>query len=159
MCPGYHTKPPPEIFTRLAGAPLSHWYLAQGAGPARGDVVVLDSPTDGTRLVKRVVAVPGDRVEVRAGRLRLNGREVESQLAPGGFEEALDGRAHRLSFEAGGGPDHGPRILGSDRYLVLGDNRGNSADGRCFGDVPRERILGRALGVFLRQGRITWIPL
>ncbi len=139
--------------------PFSHWYLTQAAGPARGDVVVLDSPADGTRLVKRVVAIPGDRVEVRAGHLWLNDREVVVRLAPGGFEEVLDGRAHRLSFEAGGGPDYGPRTLGSDRYLVLGDNRGNSADGRYFGDVPRERILGRVLGVFLRQGTITWIPL
>ena len=139
--------------------PFSHWYLTQASGPARGDVVVLDSPVDGTRLVKRVVAIPGDRVEVRAGRLWLNGQETETRLAPGGFEEVLDGRAHRLSLEAGGGPDCGPRTLGADRYLVLGDNRGNSADGRTFGDVPRERILGRVLGVFLRQGNFTWIPL
>jgi signal peptidase I len=139
--------------------PFSHQYLIASPDPARGDVVVLDSPVDGTRLVKRVVAVPGDRVEVRRGRLRLDGREVEVRPTAGGLVEVLSGRAHPLSLAAGGGPDLGPVTLPADRYLVMGDNRGNSADGRSFGSVSRARILGRVVGVFLRQGRFTWISL
>src|SRR5688572_30612188 len=53
--------------------PLTDHVLARLGEPARGDIVVFSSPTDGTRLVKRLVAIPGDRVEMRARQLRING--------------------------------------------------------------------------------------
>jgi signal peptidase I len=139
--------------------PLSHVYLVESDGPAPGDVVVFDSPEDGQVLLKRVAGVPGDRVEVRAGRLSINGRPMPVESRDGRLYERLGGADHELDMSRGGGPDWGPTIIPPDRYLLLGDNRGNSRDGRIFGLAERSAILGRALGVFLRDGRPTWQPL
>lgn len=144
--------------------PLTDVYLLRFDGPSRGDVVVLESPEDGLVLLKRVVAVPGDRVEVRGGALILDGREVPTTIdpaRPGGdrFIEELGGHAHAVELTSGGGPTFGPTVVPPDRYLVMGDNRGNSHDGRMFGFVKRSSILGRAAAVFFRQGALRWIPL
>ena len=64
-----------------------------------------------------------------------------------------------LPPEDGGGPDFGPVKVPEGQYLVLGDNRGNSRDGRYFGFVKREAILGRAVSILLRRGGLTWIKL
>jgi signal peptidase I len=74
----------------------------------------------------------------------------------GGLVETVGGRAHALGGEYGGGPDFGPTPVPEDKYLVLGDNRGNSADGRFFGWVDRDAILGRAVAICLHDGRPTW---
>lgn len=140
--------------------PASQTYVVRGAPPARGDVVVLASPTDGQVLLKRVVAVPGDEVQVEDGRLTIDGVPARVHEAPdGGLVEDLGGRSHPLDEEHGGGPDFGPTRVPADRYLVLGDNRGNSRDGRFFGWVGRDAILGRAVAVCLRDGRPVWRPL
>ncbi|MBI3204395.1 MAG: signal peptidase I [Myxococcales bacterium] len=125
--------------------PLSHVHLLRLESPSRGDVVVLDSPDDGTVLLKRVVAIPGDRVSVRHGEVELDG-----QRAP---------RAYAVRREDEGGPDFGPVTLPPDSYLVLGDNRGDSRDGRYFGLVARSAILGRAVAVVGRRGDPVWAPL
>jgi len=127
--------------------------------PARGDVVVLTSPDDGIVLLKRVVATPGDRVEVDGGKLVLNGAPVPIVVRDHELHEALGKSDHPVSLDAGGGPPFGPVVIPPDRYLVMGDNRGNSRDGRFFGLVSRSAIFGRAEGVFLRQGSLTWIGL
>ena len=139
--------------------PLSHAYVADVEDPARGDVVVFDSPETGEVLLKRVAAVPGDRVEVRGGRLILNGERVPVETAGGRVVEQLGKVRHELDLSRGGGPDLGPVTVPPDRFLLLGDNRGNSRDGRSFGFVERGAILGRAVGVFLRGGSPTWRPL
>ena len=72
--------------------------------------------------------------------------------------EAL-GRTHAIRLTAGGGPEYGPATLPSRQYLVLGDNRGNSRDGRSFGLVPTEAILGQAIAVIYRDGGFTWREL
>lgn len=132
--------------------PLTHRYLLDGQTPRRGEVVVLDSPESETVLLKRLVALPGDVVEVRAGRLWLDGQPVPVQDDGSHLVERLDAGPHPLSFSAGGGPDFGPMKLPPDRFLVMGDNRGNSHDGRSFGLVDKGRLLGRAVGLY-RQKR------
>ncbi|MGH7294153.1 MAG: signal peptidase I, partial [Polyangiaceae bacterium] len=77
----------------------------------------------------------------------------------GGLVEELGGKEHALSSEYGGGPDFGPTRVPAGEYLVLGDNRGNSRDGRFFGWVDRGAILGRAVAVCLRDGKPVWKPL
>jgi signal peptidase I len=139
--------------------PASQAYVAYGAGPARGDVVVLDSPTDDEVLLKRVVAGPGDVVSVVDGVVQIAGVPTGTHIEPGGRVEALAGRPHPLNLEFGGGPALGPVRVPMGRYLVLGDNRGNSRDGRYFGWVERGAILGRAVAVCLRDGRPAWNPL
>ena len=110
--------------------------IRPGAHPRRGDVVVFDSPADGTRLIKRVVAVGGDMVEVRDGRVRING--VEEHVAT-------------LNFAYGGGPDLGPVRVPAGKLLPMGDARGNSFDGRYFGFVDEREIYARAVAVFFRS--------
>jgi signal peptidase I len=139
--------------------PLLRGYVARFGGPTRGDVVVLTAPDTGIVLLKRVVAVPGDRVRVHDGALELNGEPVPIEERDGVLREALGAEPHPLDLGDHGGPDLGPVILPADRYLVLGDNRGNSRDGRYFGLVDRDAILGHVEGVLIRGGRPTWIGL
>ena len=121
--------------------------VTHGADIARGDVVIFDSPSDGTRLIKRVVAVGGDTVEVREGHVHINGVTVDE-----------DARHLDLSF--GGGPDFGPTRVPEGRVLALGDARGNSNDGRYFGFVRADDIYAKALGVYYRSDAgFVWLPL
>src|SRR5580700_4372132 len=77
--------------------PASQRYLVEGQGPARGDVVVLASPTDGEVLLKRVVGIPGDVVEVSAGRVTVDGTPARiREEEDGGMVEELGGRSHAL---------------------------------------------------------------
>ena len=122
--------------------------------PERGDVVVLRSPDDGIVLLKRVVAVPGDRVAVQRGRLELDGEPVLVTQGEAGLLETLDASTHGVRLDHGGGPSFGPVDVPPGHYLVLGDNRGNSRDGRFFGFVPAEVLLGRVGGTYLRGGRL-----
>lgn len=135
----------------FADQPVVSW-----SGPRAGDVVVLNSPEDGVTLLKRVVAVPGDVVEVRQGQLWINSVPVRIEHDGAGLREALGQGGHPLQLTRGGGQDFGPVQVGPDRYLVLGDNRGESHDGRAFGLVHRQAIFGRALSVWMRQGQLCW---
>jgi signal peptidase I len=122
--------------------PLTHVWLARFDPPRRGDVVVLDA--DGPDvLLKRVVAVGGDRVEVREGHLSIDGAPVADPAIP----------------PDPGGPDFGPAVVPDGKLFVLGDNRGNSRDGRAFGWIDRERVLGHARAVVARDGHLSYSPL
>jgi signal peptidase I len=139
--------------------PASQTYLARAAEPQRGEVVVLLSPTDGEVLLKRVVAVPGDVVAVVDGRPILDGIPASTHAEDGGLVEQQGEHKHPLGTAFGGGPDLAPVRVPQDRFLVLGDNRGNSQDGRYFGWVSRGAILGRVAAVCLHEGRPVWQPL
>jgi signal peptidase I len=103
---------------RIAVAPLVR-------PPARGDLVVLRSPRH-MEVVKRVVGLPGERVRLRSGQLEVDGRAVpEPYLAD-------PPRAGDLELE-----------LGPGQYLVLGDHRAASTDGRDFGPVGADALVGR----------------
>jgi signal peptidase I len=139
--------------------PFLDAYALHFTPPGRGDVVVLSSPDDGRVLLKRVVGVPGDRVTIAAGYVVIDGVTMPVREQGGALVEQLGGEAHTITFGAGGGPDFGPVRIPAGRYLVLGDNRGESRDGRYFGLVARDTILGRAQGVVLRHGAPTWVNL
>ena len=141
--------------------PFTDWWLMQWSGPERGDVVVCFSPANGDRLVKRVVGLPGDRVELRHNVLLINDRPAEyGPLDPSvvGQIDTGQGLPHRVAAETLGDETHpvmtapgvpaprsfGPVIVPSDHYLVLGDNRDNSRDSRFFGCIRREAIVGRS---------------
>ncbi len=121
--------------------PFTDIELLDGAPPRAGEVVIFDSPSDGTRLVKRVVATAGDRVAVRGGRLWRNGAWADEPYA---------------DLRSGPGPDLSPRVVPPGQILVMGDHRGNSNDGRMFGYVPADAVYGRVLGVFWRASRPAW---
>jgi signal peptidase I len=127
--------------------------------PKRGDIVVLFSPKDGTRLVKRVVAVPGDKVEMRDNQLFVNGQlarqspitfiSSEDQGPAYVLDENLYGRMHKImiSPEIGATRSFGPETVPKGHYFVLGDNRDNSNDSRYIGFIERRRIVGEAVAV------------
>jgi len=99
--------------------------------PARGDIVILKNPRDrreGKYLVKRIIGIPGDQVEIRNNRLYVNG-------------ELYDDPSAWAPVPAG---DYGPLTVPVGHYFVLGDNRGNSLDSRYFGLVPERLVKGRA---------------
>ncbi|MFO0679215.1 MAG: signal peptidase I [Polyangiaceae bacterium] len=126
--------------------PLTQVALARTGTVARGDVIVLASPENGIVLLKRVVAVAGDDVEVRDGHVLRNG--VPDDVAPAD-----------LGLDRGGGPDFGPARVPAGSILVLGDHRGDSHDGRAFGWVTTDAVLGRAVAVVERDAAWTWRTL
>ncbi len=124
--------------------------------PEVGDVVVLRSPEDGTVLLKRVAAGPGDLVAVQGVRIWRNGQPLPITHDGQSWREVMPGHEHPVLLDRGGGPALQLTRLPPGRFLVLGDNRGQSHDGRLFGLVEREAIMGRVMGVFAREGRPTW---
>ena len=156
--------------------------LTPGRDPMRGEIVVFDSPADGTSLVKRVIAVPGDVVELDEHGLIVNGQRAH--YAAGDVErlqtllDATAAQDPQIFRESGFGPQHEiltlphryarrfiePTRVPADMYFMMGDNRDNSADSRYFGFVPRRNIVGHATRVafslnpdhhYLPRGRRT----
>ncbi len=134
--------------------------VASWEDPARGDVVVFFSPADGTRLVKRVVGIPGDQLELRENTLILNGKPMDYAVhAEHGFGSEIYEDSHPvLATESGEGRPHwvmalpgrparrsfAPVTVPPGQYFMMGDSRDNSADSRYFGWVERRQIVGRA---------------
>ncbi len=156
--------------------PFTTWHLVEWSNPKRGDIVVFYSPHDGTRLVKRVVGLPGDTVELRSEQLVINGDPVnyapldagvsnqlpEAEQQAGLFAtEQLPAHAHavmatpRLPAKRSFGPIQVPE----SHYFMMGDNRDNSFDSRYFGVVERKRIVGKVTAVVLSLDRSHyWYP-
>lgn len=129
--------------------PFTHARLFGDAIPIRGEVAVFESPENGERLIKRVVAVGGDRVEVRDGHLHINSHPMTIEGAVDA--EKLGARRYQLDLSHGGGPDAIGRIP-AGQVLVMGDARGNSRDGRMFGLLPADTFYARAMAVYWRSG-------
>jgi signal peptidase I len=97
----------------------------------RGDVVVFWYPLDRTKsFIKRVVGLPGDEVEIRRGRVYINGKTLEEPYVPSQY---IDTAAY------------GPVQIPRDEYFVMGDHRISSNDSRIFGPVPSAFIYGKAV--------------
>jgi signal peptidase I len=150
--------------------PFSTWHILEWRNPKRGDIVVFYSPHDGQRLVKRVVGLPGDTIELRNNNLILNGRAVAyeplpqervADLEPAEREqeifalEQLPGEPHSVAAipALSARRDFGPYQVPPGKYFVMGDNRDNSFDSRYWGPVERRRIVGRAGAVVLSFNR------
>ena len=132
-------------------------------------MVVFISPADERRLVKRVVAVAGDTIEMRNNRLFVNGEA--SAYEPGDLDAALgdnaNARRRQLTETAPGAAAHeviltddavtirsfGPLDVPDGHCFVLGDNRDRSADSRFIGPIPYSRVLGKATGVVFSLDR------
>jgi signal peptidase I len=137
--------------------PLTHISLYKFADPRRGDIVIFDSKAADTRLVKRVIGLPGDTVEMKDNRLTINGIDAQysnvEYVADATFAiESCLNMSHRIELARIGGSrlsTFGPVKVPKDRYLVLGDNRDNSADSRVYGFIPRDEIIGNAKTIVL----------
>lgn len=138
--------------------PFTNKELLHTGEPQRGDVVVFNSPLDGTRLIKRVAAVGGDRVRLQDGQLSINGQPLRGD-GKGEVEDFGD-REVSLNLADGGGPDIDGITIPAGKLLMLGDHRGNSADGRYFGLVNASEVYGKGAWVYYRRGDgFTWKSL
>lgn len=131
--------------------PFTNISLIKRADPQRGDIVIFMSQVAQNRLVKRVIGVPGDVVAMQDNVLTINGTQVnyQSGTVAGDTQlltEQLDALSHlvKLAPYSTGRDSFNPVKVPAEHYLVLGDNRDNSADSRVIGFVPRKEITGRA---------------
>lgn len=129
--------------------PFTQIHLTQGEDVTAGEVVIFDSPRDGKRLIKRIVAVGGDAVAVSNGRLVVNGEPLA--LLGKDDVEAIGARIVKLNLDHGGGPNF-EQLIPPGKLLAVGDHRGNSLDGRMFGLIDQESVYGRAIAVYYRTG-------
>ncbi len=138
--------------------PFTHFEIIERDAVRRGEVVIFDSPKDGTRLIKRIVAIGGDQISMRNGKLMING--VVLGTSPGFDTEKFGERLATLNLQHGGGPDIPVSIIPKGKLLAVGDNRGRSHDGRYFGLVGEEEIYGRAAAVYYRRNEgFVWRKL
>lgn len=156
--------------------PFTTTRLARWAEPARGDIVVCFAPDDQTRLVKRVIGLPGDTIELRREQLLVNGRPAAytalpatargvRDLAPAERAAALFAREHLGARTHGmmvlpgrvAHRDFGPVRVPADHCFMLGDNRDNSRDSRFFGFMPRAEIIGEAKAVVVSADLNHWL--
>ena len=159
--------------------PFTTMHLATWDNPRRGDVVVFFSPDEGTRLVKRVVAVPGDIIELRDNVLYLNGVRSQYSAADAKAIDQLDedtrlGKIFAAEREPNAAHAHPvmsipairdarrsfpPIVVPENQYFMMGDNRDNSRDSRYFGFVTRDRIVGRATAIVASLDlNHHWVP-
>lgn len=165
--------------SRHSFAALARWFPQRlwAALPQRGDVVVVKLPRDGqTDFVSRVIGLPGERVQMRAGRLYINNVLVERRQLPAfivadrdgkpaevaAYEESLPGGARHVVLEAEGDTGRLDTTVVFDvpaaSYFLMGDNRDESVDSRLpeaygLGFVPYENFVGRVLGIAYAFGR------
>jgi signal peptidase I len=155
--------------------PLTDIVLGQTGEPRRGDIVTFSSPANGMRLIKRVIALPGDRVEMRNEQLIINGRQAGyatidratetikgvGDLAAVRVGESLGDRTHAIQLmpQLQARRDFAQVTVPAGQYMMLGDNRDNSEDSRYIGMVPRALLIGRAERVLASADIMgNWAP-
>lgn len=165
--------------------PFAKIELANWSAPNRGEVIVFLFPRDESlHYVKRVIGLPGDRVELKASKLTINGIEVEKKKIQDEnkirkitgnkdfqgelYEESLGGISHYVAYASSSPYSFSANFkidsVPANTYLVMGDNRDYSYDSRAWGPVPRENIKGRAEMIWLSldkekgwgMGKIRW---
>jgi len=127
----------------------------QFSEPKRGDVVVFKAPPsepcaeDECEYVKRIMGVPGDRVKVEGGKVYLNGSLLDEKFLPDDFVT-----------EAGEFCQEGEEVsIPEGMYLPFGDNRSHSRDGREFGPIKKDLIVGRAFLKYWPLSAVGLIPV
>jgi signal peptidase I len=156
-----------------------HGRIWEGAGPKRGDIAVFRPPREpGTDYIKRVIGLPGDRIQVRDGVLYINDEAVKRESAgewegegrfgaPASIKEYRETLPNGVSYITLDMTDNGPGDntkvyeVPADHYFMMGDNRDNSQDSRFLdgpvGFVPAENLVGRAEIIFFSvQGAPAW---
>lgn len=145
--------------------------------PKRGDVIVFKYPGDEDKdFIKRVVGLPGDKVQIINGRLYINDQPVQiTEIGPSQdgeedsgtfgfgsprlFEERLGAIRHKIQYlRDQRGVFYGPVLVPQDSVFVMGDNRDNSLDSRVWGFVKYDKILGKAFIIYWSwDGKDRWV--
>jgi signal peptidase I len=150
--------------------PFSKIQLLRLGAPKRGEIIVFLFPREeALHYIKRVVGIPGDKIEFRGRDLIINGKLVEKEkvtdpavieqvtgkpeMSGELYRERIGDSVHYIRFTKSGGEDYGKNsqveLVPPDHYLVVGDNRDDSYDSRAWGTVPKENIKGKAQMIWL----------
>jgi len=132
--------------------PFTKTSIKKFADPKRNDIIIFDSKIADKRLVKRVIGVPGDQISMVDNVIYLNNKPLKYKIIQENkdhiiVEEKLATQTHKIRLERPVINSIGqifPNTIPKNSYLVLGDNRNNSADSRYIGLIPRAEIIGRA---------------
>lgn len=154
-----------------AEVPLIHKRLPAVREPERGDIVVFDSVEEDLKVVKRLIGIPGDTLQMRSGTLYRNAAKLTEPYTrndePDRTEDPLMRarmREWQVKHYAGPVPagydpdlhDWGPIVVPPESLFVMGDNRDGSYDGRYWGFLPRANVLGRPLLVYFSYDAESW---
>lgn len=143
LCEPYYI-PSPSMFPELQPGDrvLVNKLVYRIQPPKRGNIVVFKFPLDEKKnYIKRIIALPGETIEGKQGKILINGQEIaENYLS----KEIITG-------------DFGPVKLGTEEYFVLGDNRNDSEDSRYWGPLSAEKIRGKAMLIYWPIKRLTWL--
>jgi signal peptidase I len=136
--------------------------------PQRGDVMVFFPPHKDIYFIKRVIGLPGDQISYKNKQLFVNGESVPqtllAELPPINpqvqlFSENLDGVDHLAHKSLRRSQvDNFSITVKPGHYWMMGDNRDNSSDSRAWGQVPEERIVGRAFAIWMHWPSFTQLP-
>jgi signal peptidase I len=149
MEPTLHCAAPGDgCVARFSDRVLANRFIYRFRDPDRGEIVVFETPptadrcqngAGGETFVKRIVGLPGETVEERRGTVYVNGRELNEPYL-------VSGRQGESNTPA--------KVLGSDEYFMMGDNRISSCDSREWGAVPRDNLIGPVFAVYWPPQRI-----
>jgi signal peptidase I len=131
-----------------AGVPFTDWHVPLWRNPKRGQIVIFRPviPGETSDVIKRVIGLPGETVDVREGSVWINGTRLREDYTightdpgdPAMFRAAFAGQSNVLPYK-----------VPPDCYFVMGDNRGNSLDSRFVGCIPRANIIGTPLMIYM----------
>ena len=157
-----------------AKVPFIHAHLPAIRQPRRGDIVVFISPIEDSILVKRLIGIPGDTLQMKSGVLYRNGKALEEpyaqSLSPEFSEDSVirgEMRALQLPHYIGPDPAHylpdvhewGPIVVPHDSLWMMGDNRDRSRDSRFWGFTPRGNVRGTPVIIYYSWDASSYRPL
>jgi len=148
--------------------PVTRTKIWNVSSPERGDVMVFyPPPANETYYIKRVIGVPGDRIQYRNTQLTVNGKPVPREwLAeiPGsrrlqiGIERPREDKSHLIQIDLSRPVRDFSVVVRPGHYFMMGDNRDNSSDSRVWGQVPERDIVGQAVAIWMHWESVFSVP-